>query len=349
MGLALLFLSLFVLSGCSSKGKEADVAPSEGGAPTSALQPTNQTSSGTDFPSKPVRIVAGAPAGSTIDSPMRFLEPAFSAALGEAVVIENMPGAGSNVANAYVWKEQPDGYTLLATYVPSIDIGPIVSPDVGFVPLEFTHVYNIVGGAGFSPVILVRSDSPYESLADLAEAAKERPDTIRVGHPGISSTGAAALRMFEQSSGATFRDVPFEQAADAAKSVIGGQIEASVQGNALTVLPLLQQGEGRVLGVLGSERNPDLPNVPTAEEAGFPNVIMDQLIGLFAPPNTPKEIVDILSAAIEEAVQDKEFQQRLSDYGQPLFPLNPEQFAQKHRELAAGIDRVKDSLIPAKN
>lgn len=250
------------------------------------------------FPSRPVRLVITHKAGGITDLPARIVQPFFEKYLASTVVIENMDGAGGNIARSYVYKQPADGYTLLVTVQPSLSSGAIVS-DGDYDPLKFVPVYNITG-KGYQGVG-VQFKSPFKNMKDLIGAAKKKPMTA--GGAGVGGNSFIVMALLNQKTGTKFEYVPFNSTTEAALALAGGHIDTALSGYP-ALIPLQEQKKVRIIAMSGPERAELLPEVQTITEQGFPGIEVDQLVSIFAPPGLPKERLDVLVGAFEKAFKD---------------------------------------------
>ena len=251
------------------------------------------------FPSRPVRLVITHKAGGITDLPARIVQPYFEKYLGATVIIENMDGAGGNIARSFVYKQPADGYTLLVTVQPSLSSGAIVS-DGDYDPLKFVPVYNITG-KGYQGVG-VHYASPFKNMKDLITAAKKKPMTA--GGAGVGGNSFIVMALLNQKTGTKFDYVPFNSTTEAALALAGGHIDTALSGYP-ALIPLQDQKKVRIIAMSGPERAELLPDVPTITEQGFPGIEVDQLVSVFAPPALPKDRLDALTVAFEKAFKDQ--------------------------------------------
>ena len=277
-----------------------------------------------DFPSRPVTILVGFPPGGAVDVVARALGEQLQAQLGKPVVIENRPGANSNIAAAAVAHAKPDGYTLLVganglTANMSLYATPGLrrrerisrrSPRSG----QISNV--IAAGKGFAGA----------TLADLIAAAKAKPGTIGYGTPGNGSSPHLTGELFERVAGIKLQHVPYRGGQPAITDVLGGHLPL-VMVNALEALPHAQSGALKVLAVTGPQRHPGLPNVPTIAKSGYPGFEASTWWALVAPAGTPREVVERLSVETRKALASAKFQERLLQVGGQVTGSSPSELA----------------------
>ena len=293
------------------------------------------------YPSKPVRfVITHAPGGSN-DKPIRLIQPFLQKVLGVPVILENMPGAGGNIARAYVQKQPPDGYTFLVSQQPSVSSGAIAASKATYDPLKFVQVYNISGKSYLC--VAVPYNSPFKNVKELIEASKK--NQLTMGGAGTGGTSFIVLTLLAK-AGANLQYVPFNSAPEAAMAIAGNQIDCA-SSNYDFFIPLQKQNKVRILGVTGPERGEFAPDVPTLTEQGIPGIELDQIVGAHAPLGFPKEKLDIMAAAFEKAIQDEEFKKVAKNAQLVLNPMGPEKFKVEFMKLHKMIESLGPLLREA--
>ena len=247
------------------------------------------------YPKRSVQIVNPYPAGSTTDLLARALAEGLTTRLGQQFVILNRPGAGGALGTASVVRDDADGYTLLFAPALVVSLLPMLRNDTGYEPNALTPVCQTFTNA---MVIAVREESPFKTLKDLIDATRKAPGSVTYGHQGRGTIPHLAMEQFLQSSGLKIRDIPYRGDPPVVTDLLGGQIDV-----AALVIGVANNPKLRVLGVFAPERNPTMPDVPTVKEQGY-DVSPGSFGGLFAPLDTPKDIVAKLATACEGAAQD---------------------------------------------
>jgi len=247
------------------------------------------------YPRRPVQIVNPYPAGSTTDLLARALADGLSTRLGQQFVVLNRPGAGGSLGAASVARGDADGYTLLFSPALVVSVLPALRNDTGYEPNSLTPICQTFSNA---MVIAVREDSPLRSLKNLIAAAHEKPGGVTYGHQGRGTIPHLAMEQFLQTAGLKIRDIPYRGDPPVVTDLLGGQIDV-----AALVIGVANNPKLRVLGVFSSERNPAMPDVPTVKEQGF-DVSPGSFGGLFAPLDTPKDVLAKLASACEGAAKD---------------------------------------------
>ena len=274
------------------------------------------------YPGRPVRVVVGFPAGGPTDVIARLVAQKLSDALGQQFFVENVGGAGGNIASGQVARAAPDGYTIMA-----ISTGFVVNPSLyAKVPYDAVKDFEPVTLVAVSPnVVVVNPAVPAKSLPELVKLIKDNPGKYSFAGPGVGSTPHLGGELFRLTFNLDLVHVPFTGAAPAVQATIGGHTPI-----AFTALPssfsAIQAGQVRALGVAASERAPAIPDVPTYAEQGIKDQEADTITGIVAPAGTPKEIVDLLSREIARAVAQPDAKERLMALGFKPVANKPDEF-----------------------
>ncbi len=275
--------------------------------------------SASEFPSKPIKIIVPFSPGGGSDVITRLLAEKMAADLGVSVLVENKPGASSIIGTEAMVKAAPDGYTILMTNR-AITVNPWLFK-LPYDTAKITPVTQLVS----SPLLLVSSTkTPFKNLNELIAYAKANPNKVSVGNSGVGQLPHLAAVLFEKSSGIEFTMINYKGSGSSATDLIGGQIDLSFG----TVPSFMQQIKNKALiplGVSSTTRNAALPTVPSISEA-LPGYELLSWFGFFAPPNTPKPVVDKLYQSISRALASPELKIRLNDEGLEVTALDPEKF-----------------------
>ena len=277
-----------------------------------------------DYPSRTVKIVVAFPAGGPTDFVARVLADKLKGILGQSVIIENKPGANAAIGAESVAKSDPDGYTLFFTTAGAVVINPHMRADLPYDPVrDFAPVTLVVNTM---EVLVVRTELPVKSAAELVALAKSKPEGIAMASTGVGSPPHLALELFKGSSGANVLHVPYRGAAPAVTDVIGGQVHAMF-ADLPVLMPQIKGGTLRPIGVGSKRRSAVLPDVPTLDEQGIKDVYADNWYALFAPAKTPAPVIAKLNAAITAVLNDPEINRKLIEAGADPAPGTPEQLA----------------------
>jgi tripartite-type tricarboxylate transporter receptor subunit TctC len=257
----------------------------------------------------PIRLVAQFPPGGLVDTVSRLMAPHLSQALGQSVVVDNKAGAGGLIGTDYVSKQPADGYTLLVSHASVHVYATATRKVMPFDPIgDFTHMGMLVEAP---MVLLVRAQSPYQTLAQYVDAAKTKP--VKYGSSGIGSANHLFGEMLKIEGKAPQHDhIPYQGSAPAMQDLLGGNID-SLFDPVTTNVAQLKAGSLRALAVSTPNRLPALPNIPTFAELGYPKLTGSQWLGLSAPKGLPAPIIQRLTALIPEILSKPDFAARLDD------------------------------------
>ena len=276
-----------------------------------------------NYPTKPVKLVVGYAPGGAVDVVARTLGQSLGQQLGQSFIIENKPGAGTNIAVKSVIAAEPDGYTLMLAANALAANMALYQP----MPFDAEKELTAVSLVGRVPVVIAAHPNvPFSTVAKLIEAAKAKPGQIAFASPGNGSTPHMAIEFFAKAAGIDLQHIPYKGGAPAITDAIGGQLPL-VAVNALEVLPHVKSGKLKVLAVLSPARSAIYPDVPTIAESGFPGFEASVWYGFVAPAATPKPIVVKLHAEIQKALQTKEVKDRMSAVGGEVIAGSSDMFA----------------------
>jgi tripartite-type tricarboxylate transporter receptor subunit TctC len=280
------------------------------------------------YPSRPVRVVVGFTPGGGVDINARLLCAKLSDLLGQQFVVENKPGAGTNIANETVAKAAADGYTLLFT-----------SPAVAINMSLYRHppydaLRDLAGVAVFSEstnLLVVPAAFPARSVKELVAMAKARPGSLNYSSAGQGTTQHLAGELFKLRTGTDIVHVPYKGSAPSLTALIAGDVQLSFV-NPVAVGPHVKAGRLRALAVAGAKRTALLPDVPTMKEAGVAGVEVPLWYGLLAPKATPRDIVHTLAGAVAKAAHAADMREKLAQDGAEPVGNSPEDFDRQLRE-----------------
>lgn len=278
-----------------------------------------------NYPAKTVRMVVGFAPGGGVDVMARFFSQKLGESLGQSFIVENRPGAGSNIGADHVAKAAPDGYTLLMA-IASLTINVSLYSKLTYDPVkDFTAISTV---AITPSCFVVYPSMPVTSLRELVALAKARPGEIGYASPGSGTPAHLSMELFRSMAGIKLLHVPYNGSGPATTAALGGQVPLLV--TALPVaLPHARAGKLRMLGVTGAERTQLAPDFPTvAEAAGLPGYEASVWYGLLAPAGTPAAIVNKLNAEIERLLQLREVRERMATLGFDPHRHTPAAFAE---------------------
>ena len=298
------------------------------------------------YPAKPLRLVVGfAPSGAA-DFVARTLQEPMQRDLGQPIVIDNRPGAGSSIAAEYVAKSPADGYTVLIASPSSILVNPLISPRPGFEPMRDLAPVTKVSS---SPLVVAASPAiGVGTLAELIAYAKKNPGKLNFASSGNGSAPHLAAVLFQRVAGVEMVHVPYKGGAPAVQSVLAGDTQLSF-ATPPSVLPLVQAGRLKALAVTSRERTALVPGVPGMAEAGLPASEISFWYGLFVPSGTPADAVRKLYAAAQRALDAPETGKTLAVQGtETSGSASPDEFASFLAQDARLWTRlVKDANVKA--
>jgi tripartite-type tricarboxylate transporter receptor subunit TctC len=276
-----------------------------------ALVLISTLASGQGFPSKPLRLIVPAAAGGTVDILARALSTPLSEGLGQPVLVENRPGAGTNIGMEAVVRSDPDGHTVLVGGVP-VATNRVMYPKLSFDPARDLAPVTLLVTSG--NVLVVHPSLPVRSVKELIAYAKQRPGELNFGSPATGSTPHLAGELFNHLAGVKLVHVPYKGAAPALNDLIGGRLQLSFD-NIPPALPHIRAGRLRALAVTSAARQADLPDLPTIAEAGLPGFEVSAWFGLLVPAATPAATVKRLEAETAKALAMPTVRERLTQLG----------------------------------
>jgi len=274
------------------------------------------------YPSRQIKLLVGYTPGGATDIMARALAARLTESLGQTVVVDNRPGAASNIASEMAAKAAPDGYTLfMGTIANAISMSGY--KNLGYDTMrDFVHITQTMT----APSVLATNPSfPAKNLKDLIAAAKAKPGTYSFASTGIGSSPHLAGELLKLRTGIDIIHVPYKGGAPAMTDLLGGQVSMSFL-TALSALPYLQGGKLHVIGVAAHKRMAQLPNVPTIEEGGVPDFEVSSWNGLFAPAKTPQTIVDRLYEVTVAALKSPQMKEKMEAEGAEPVGQTPAQF-----------------------
>ena len=289
------------------------VAMAAGAAALSAVFGSErQVALADDFPTRPIHIVIGLPAGGPTDFVGRIVADKMRDALGQAVIIDNRPGANGTLGGEFVAKSDADGYTLFLTTSGAVTVSPHIMPDMHFEPLRDFAPVALVSKA--TEVLVVTPRSGIKTVKDLVALAKEKPGAVAFASSGLGSPPQLAEEQLAASAGVKFLYVPYKGAAPALNDLLAGQV-AVMAADAPVVLPQVKAGSLVAIGAAALARDAILPDVPTLTEQGYPDIDATNWLGLLAPAKTPPAVVAKINSAVNAALNDAVTRDRLVQSG----------------------------------
>lgn len=293
------------------------------------------------YPNKPVRFIVSAAAGGGNDLIARIVAQRLQPKWGQSMVVENRPGAGNNLAAEFVFRSEPDGYTLLVSPPAPLVVNKALFKELRFEPEKF----EMVAISSYIPnVLAVKPDSPFKTAQELIAFARANPGKLTYGSQGNGTTGHLTAALFEMLTGAKHAHVPYGGAGPALRDLAAGVYDF-IFADIGTVLPLTE-GERpvRMLAATVAKAPSIAPNLPTIAEVGMPELQSDTFTSFTAPPGTPLDIREKLAAAIREIMFTPEVTAQLAKLGVEPLGLGPKEMAEHvARETARWTDVVRKS------
>jgi tripartite-type tricarboxylate transporter receptor subunit TctC len=288
------------------------------------------------YPTKPIRLVVGFAPGGSVDTTARIFAPKMSADLGQQVVVENRPGAASNIAGEVVARSAPDGYTLLWSSGPALGTNMAFYRKMTFNPLkDFAPIALLVyQGNG----LVVNPTVPAKTTKELIALARARPGQLNYGSAGSGSSQHMTAELFSRMAGIKLTGIAYKGGAPALVDLIGGHVDM-VFSPLPEVIPYIQAGRLRPIAVSGAQRAPKLPDVPTVGET-LPGFSFEGFIGIVGPTGMSPELLKRLNAVMNKALQDPEVKNRLLDLGLGIAGGTPDQLGAHMREQTTLMIRI---------
>lgn len=290
-----------------------------------------------DFSSQPIKWVVPYPAGGGTDIFARTLADSMRASLGQAPIIDNKPGASTNIGAEFVARSKGDGYTIM-----SADNAVLAFNEHLFKKLPFNpeRDFTYIGAIGRWPLLLVVHPSlPVKSVKEFLEYAAANPGKLDYASPGNGSPHHMGMEIFKQRTGINLTHIPYKGAAPAIQDLVGGQVKVMMLDLA-SGLSILKSGKVKPLAIAAPARAQAMPDVPTMTEAGIKDMEAYAFQGLLAPAGTPRDIVVKLNTALNAALKDPAVVKKFADFGTEITPGTPEQFFKYSRAEAERWGRV---------
>ena len=275
-----------------------------------------------DYPNKPIKLIVAFPPGGTSDVMGRLMAEEVGKVLKQAIVVENIAGAGGIVGMERALKLPADGYTLIQTGVGQSAVAHGLDPNLKYNSLtDFIHLSQVNSGPN---VLVVHPSQPFKTVKDIVDYAKKNPGKLDYGFTHAAS-GHMAMELFKQTTGIFMTGIPYKGGGPMLNDLLAGTIPMFFL-NQDAVLPHVRAGKLRAIAVTSKERNPLYPDVPTVAEAGYKGFDATSWSGLSVAKGTPQPIVDKLEAAIAQAMQSPSFKQRLTSVGFVIPPTGSKHY-----------------------
>jgi len=296
------------------------------------------------YPNRPVMLVVSAAAGGTTDLAARLISEPLAKALGQSVVVDNKPGGNGTIAAQAVQRAKPDGYTLLVQYSGYHVITPLLTKTSWDPVKDFAPVANLLSAP---QVLVVRPGLPVKSLKELVAYAKANPNKLNYASSGNGSLQHVSTELLNQMAGIQITHVPYKGTGPAMTDLLGGNVDMTIT----TPPPLMGHiaaGKLRPLVVTSKTRLPSLKDVPSAPEAGYPDLDVSSWFAMYAPVGTPKPVIDKLTTEIEKIMKTEAFRKKAEELGADARYMNPQQLDQFQKaELQRWAKVIKSADIHA--
>jgi tripartite-type tricarboxylate transporter receptor subunit TctC len=294
---------------------------------------------GQAYPSKPIRFIVPNPPGGGTDILSRAIAAKLSETQQWQVVVDNRPGAGGAIGLDAAAKSAPDGYTIVMGETSNLAINPALNPKLPYDPRKDLAPVSLIGSVPL--VLVVATEKPYRTLADIVAAAKSR--SLTFASSGNGTVGHLSGEILKRSSGIDLVHVPYKGAAPAMTDLIGGQVDLYF-ASLPSAVPHMRNGKLRAIAVTTAKRASSMPEAPTIAESGYPDFSTSAWYGVLAPSGTPPAILKRLNDAVIQVVQLPEVRARLANDGVEIQAGPPEQFAELiARELDKWAKAVRES------
>lgn len=279
-----------------------------------------------DFPDKPIRLVVPFAPGGVTDTSGRVVAEALAKRLGQAIVVENKPGASGNIGTQGVAVSPPDGYTLVLGFDGTLVINPHVFANYPIDPLKDLLPVGKIGDATL--IIVAHPSFPAKKLADLIEYSKKQPNGVSYGTSGVGGTPHIAGELLAQRTGAKLVHIPYKGGGQAMTDALGGNIPlvyTAIAGAATHV----KSGRLVPIAVSSAKRDPSMPDVPTFIESGIADFEASSWVGILAPAKTPRPVIEKLNRELNAVLASPEIVEKLATLGITATPGSPEKFAEQ--------------------
>ena len=289
-----------------------------------------------NYPVKPIKLIIPATTG-TSDVVARALAPRLSNALGQSVVVEQMPGAGTNIGNNFVAKSAPDGYTLLINGLPLVTNLALYS-QLPYNPM--TDLVPVIGLAEVNNVVTVHPSLGVQTLKELVQLAKSKPGQLNYGSPGAGSSGHLSAEMLGLKTGALMVHLPYRGNSQATMDLLRGELQVGFM-NLPMALPQVKAGKLKALAVTGAKRSKLLPDVPTVAEAlGMPDFELTAWFVIMAPSKTPSPVINLLNKEIDKILKDPDFIEKIHNAGAEVIGGSAASFESRMKKDAARLSEL---------
>jgi tripartite-type tricarboxylate transporter receptor subunit TctC len=293
------------------------------------------------WPSKPLRVVVPFPAGGGTDIVARDVTQKMAQTTKWTFVIDNKPGSGGNLGIDAAAKAPADGYSLVIGQTSNLAINPSLYSKLPYDPIKDLTPIGLIGNAPL--VLVVATDSPLKTLADVVKAAKAQPGTINYATSGNGTVAHLATELFQRDAGIKLTHIPYKGATQGINDVIGGQVQLYIS-SVPTMLGHIKNGKLRPLAVTSATRTDDLPQTPTVAESGYKGFEAVTWFGLLGPAKLPTSVVKTANSELNKVLNTPDLRKKLEDQGLNVTPSSPDEFGKLIKtDMAKWAPVVKDS------
>lgn len=276
-----------------------------------------------NYPSKPIKFVVGFPPGGSTDLVTRIVAAQMAEELKQPIIVENKPGAGGNIASQFVANAPADGYTIYLGTLATHGINPVLQKNLSFDHIkDFTMITQL---GYYTNLVLVNPATPVKTLGEWVSYAKKAKNALNFGSPGAGTSPHLTGEYFKILTGVNLVHVPYRGSGPALTDLVGGQLDVMFD-NLPSALALVNAGKLRALAITSRERVAQLPEVPTATESGLPDMVVDAWVGVMAPANLPKPVLESLHKAITKSVANPQVRDKLQERGVTIRTSQPAEF-----------------------
>ncbi|MDB5797934.1 MAG: tripartite tricarboxylate transporter substrate binding protein [Paucimonas sp.] len=288
-----------------------------------ALAPLPLLAQDRAWPARPIKIIVGYGPGGNADLRARQIALHLAPLLGQAVIVENKPGAGGNIGTDFVAKAAPDGYTIgIGSFAP-LAVNKALFPKLPFDPL--TDIVPVVATDSGPLVLCVPAKSAFNSVADVVQGARAKPGKLTFASGGIGGSHHLSGELLKQTAGIDMIHVPYKGGSAAVSDLLGGNVDMMFE-QMYAALPNIRSGKVKPLGISSRKRSALLPDVPTFGEQGLPEVVVTNWQGVIAPKGTPAEIVNRLNIALNKVIAAPEFRKVVTEQANEVIGGTPADF-----------------------
>ena len=298
--------------------------------------------SSSNYPSKPIKLIAPVAAGGGLDNLARKVADRLSKNIGQTIIVENMGGGGGAIASQVTAKSAPDGYTLMIAYVGTHGTNPAIRK----LPYDAIKDFTPVGMIGATPnVLIINPDLPIKNLKEFIDYSKKNPAKLSYGSAGPGTLTHLGMEQFKLAAGIFMVHVPYRGIGPAFTDLLAGQTQAMLP-TLYAAIPYLKSNRVRALAVTGQKRSSAEPNIPTFKELGFNGFDGQQWYGVVGPANMPEAIVAKLNTELNKVLASPEFNQEMTSEAMTLMPMTPTQFTNYIKEdIARWVKVAKERHI----